>query len=423
MTQGDRQQLLPTSNARKLPTDIEILIEFKDIQAVDLPSESGRHRRGYRANVKLDQLKNKGIFPEDGQWKPHAWRAFLQAEAFQVGRNTGEENSVSPPRSALAPARLLLRVNRENRDELREERRPDVLEWIPKPVAFAMMPPEDLADRRGSSADRHIPDASRLARFPMPKLLEDSATKLQHAPKFNGSLTNNVQYQEHPAKIRCLRLLWNQAPSHLPDYPVDLHAGYEILELDIDAHTEETFNDAEKLAQVLRRIQDVQLIPGQDTLLTPGDTLTPNQWEAWYPSTMVRKTLPRPEGSNLPFGAWYSWRESLLEWPEWPALEAQREGQGGRPALFHPCLQAILEMLEENYTVDVQTSPPTQPTTFADFLTATAPKSDPYGWGVLQRLGLSVTFSLRRSLESGAAINLATIVNASANAQNSLSAR
>ena len=44
---------------------------------------------------------------------------------------------------------------------------------------------------------------------------------------------------------------------------------------------------------------------------------------------------------------------------------------------------------------DVQLAPPGLPGEWADFTRVTAPKTDPYGWGVLQRFGLSVAFTMR----------------------------
>ena len=42
-------------------------------------------------------------------------------------------------------------------------------------------------------------------------------------------------------------------------------------------------------AAALRPVQDVQMMPPGDLALTPGDTLAPALWEAWYPSAVLRQ--------------------------------------------------------------------------------------------------------------------------------------
>ncbi|MCU0702252.1 MAG: hypothetical protein MUC96_37620, partial [Myxococcaceae bacterium] len=179
-------------------------------------------------------------------------------------------------------------------------------------------------------------------------------------------------------------------------YPLDLNAGYQILELDADAHTTETFLSKEKLAAALRVLQDVQMIPADELALVPGDTLAPSQWEAWYPSAVLRQRElgERAEGSEIPLGPWYSWRESLLEWPAWPGLTGVDEA-GVRDGAYHPSLRAIVDALSTTYNVELQATPAMQAQSLSGFLKATAPPSDPYGWGILQRFGLSVAFRLR----------------------------
>ncbi|MBE9225289.1 hypothetical protein IQ264_07565 [Phormidium sp. LEGE 05292] len=390
VTQESRIKLLPTSNARRLPTDITISIERDQIE---LRSESDTRKPGRRVKISLNDLKQAGIFP-NREWRSESWRVFLQTEAASPIPNNNQNQVISSSNgvlSALAPVRLLLRIQAtESDDNLKEERRPASLEWLPKPLKFSILPPEDLCDERGESKDTARVDATRIAHFPMPKL--NDSGDISRVPKFDGTL-DNIVYQPHPADIRCIRLRWNQGPSHLLNYPLELNAGYEIFQLDIDAYPRSTFENPEKLAKALRKIQEIQLIPGEDTNLTPSDTLTTNQWEAWYPSTMLRHQAKRPEGSDSKLPApWYSWRESLLEWPEWLIPDS------GRPSALHPCLQKIIDILDEKYIVDLQTSPPIQPSDFAEFLNSTPTKSDPYGWGILQRFGLSATFCLRYDL-------------------------
>ena len=235
--------------------------------------------------------------------------------------------------------------------------------------------------------------------FPMPVIANSIA------PTFDGTL-DSVRHQPHPAGIRCIRFRWNQGPSNEPEYPLDLNAGYQILELDTDAHTTKTFNDKEKLADALRKIQEIQMLPADDLLLSPGDTLTTSQWECWYASAMQRFKEPGArgvDGSEIARGPWYSWRESILEWPKWPGLTDAADSNVELEDIMHPFLQTIVSALDDDpdnkgqstYAIDLQAGPPIQPGDLAAFLSATDPSPDPYGWGVLQRFGLAITISLR----------------------------
>ena len=174
----------------------------------------------------------------------------------------------------------------------------------------------------------------------------------------------------------------------------------------MDAHTDDTFDDPARLTEALRVIQEVRMVPADDLLLVPNDTLTPNQWEAWYPSTLLR-LLQRQEnpveGSELSLAPWYSWRDSRLEWPKWPGITDDAL-TGERTEAIHPLLQAIVDALNESprgvellstYNVEVQYGPAMQANDFATFQQNTTAEADPYGWGILQRLGLSIALTLR----------------------------
>ncbi|MFN2226449.1 MAG: hypothetical protein ACK2UY_09085, partial [Anaerolineae bacterium] len=445
-TQRARTGLLPTSNARPLPADVKILLTPEGSRG----SRSARRAKLHAGEADdaplLDVLRRAGVFPDgDEGWRPESWRLYFQAVSA---------NGVP---SALAPVQLLLRAwpaevearpeDRRPEDRRPEERRPAELEWLSWPVTLPLLPPEDQAA------------TASLAYLPMP-----TADGLV----FRGQ-AGDVVHQAHPRGLRCLRFRWNQGPSGQPDYPLALTAGYELLELDIDVHTDALYRDAARLNRALRRIQEVQMLPADDVWLVPGDTLSPNEWEAWYASAILRRRSGAEqavEGATAAEGPWYSWRESVLAWPRWPGLTDLPAGTatGARPAALHPLLQATVQALagqplfriehpaplaagplpgsfdlmglkgawtlsqqddkwwiltpggeaffrlvregeqiqvrldaKQTYTVDLQTSPPFAPQDLAGFLQATAPDSDPYGWNVLQRFGLSVAFSLRRA--------------------------
>jgi hypothetical protein len=357
-TQRSRTKSLPTTNARILSTDVELEINKVEID---------RSQSIKKASLKIDHLKDTGVFPRETVplWRPEAWRVFLQTES---------PNGV---RSALAPVQLLMRFepNSPSPEEDREERRPAELEWIPKPIQFSLLPPEDLKADKGN------------AFFPMPTVTTDSVPHFDDILNEDGTL-KNISYQSHPKGISLVRFQWNQAPSDDFNYPCSLNAAFSIWELDIDNHTKKIFQDPSLLASVLRPIQTVQLQPSEDLLLTPSDTLATSQWEAWYPSTLLRRR-EKATGEEVPYGSWYSWRDSYLKWPEW-SIDPTMTPTGQ----LHPLLQKIIEKLEKSYKVDLQIRPPLQPSSFEEFQLATSSKSDPYGWGILQRLGLSFTFTL-----------------------------
>ncbi len=364
-THGPRSKSLPTSNARPLPTDIKINLEPDG-------SREARH-----ADISVETLRDAGVIPkaDNPKWRPEAWRVFFQTV------------SVNDVPSALVPVNLLLRVEGQNPDSKKEERRPAQLEWIPEPLQFPLLPPEDMRAVAG------------LAHVPMP-----ASGNFTFSGANGAAILNHIEFRKHPDEVRCIRFRWNQGPSSQPDYPLILNAGYHLLELNIDAHTDDTFDDKERLAKALRTIQEVQMLPADELLLAPGDTLTTSQWESWYPATLQRLRDPekRLPGSETPYGPWFSWRESYLVWPNWPGFT---DSTAERPAALHPALQKFVDVLRNDpdgtlgatYIVDLQITPPIQEGEFSDLLKNTDPGPDPYGWGILQRFGLAVALSLREA--------------------------
>lgn len=334
-TQRSAQTLIGSATARPLPTDI----------IVDLPGviSSGQSRS---VVIDRDLLRGKQIFPPAvlgaseadaaGSWRADAWQVFIQAIAL------------SGVPSALAPVALVIEAVRPvdqlggATSELVAERRPAELEWLPQPAVLPLLPAED---QRALVGEAH---------FPMPIVRWDDVENEYVAP-FDGTF-GQVRHLPHPDNIRCVRMRWNQGPSALPDYPLDLTAGFFLAELDIDAHTDATFVDRERLAEALRTIQEVRMAPADDLPFLPRDTLAVNQWEAWYPSAMLRRTdvtdgveradgdqVPEPPaGSRIPRTAWYSWRESLLLWPP-PSVTGEPPWRSGA---LHPLLQRLVDRLD-----------------------------------------------------------------------------
>ncbi|MEU4821262.1 hypothetical protein AB0H37_05240 [Actinomadura sp. NPDC023710] len=388
-TQRGRTAGLPTSNARPLPTDIKI-----DLDHVFGPP-------GARAAVvPVAVLRERGVLP-DGAWRPEAWRVFFQ---------TISDRDVP---SALAPVQLLLAAEAvaapptspaptdriEHSGNPREERRPAELEWLPRPTAFDVVRPED---ERAEPGLAHTP-------MPLPSVDRSDAATAGPAPfVFTGDIGAIVGFRPHPLGIRAIRFRWNQGPSGDAAYPLELNAGYRLYELNIDEATTDAFAGAARLAEELRLLQEVQMLPADDLPLMPGDTLNTSQWEAWYPGAVQRRRRPDPsaQGVQDERGPWYSWQDSYLEWPEWEGVT--RPG-GKRETALHPLLERLVERLRgmrpgsgtgpqgrlsDGYAAALQVSPPTLPHDLADFLASCPPGADRYGWGALQRLGLAVTFSL-----------------------------
>ncbi|WP_433472215.1 hypothetical protein ACQPZP_25375 [Spirillospora sp. CA-142024] len=388
-TQRGRTTGLPTSNARPLPTDIKV-----DLDHVFGPAGA----RG--AVIPVATLRERGVLP-DGAWRPEAWRVFFQ---------TISDRDVP---SALAPVQLLLAAEAvaapptspapadriEHTGNPREERRPAELEWLPRPTAFGVVRPEDERAEPG------------LAHTPMPLQSIDRSGAETTGPApfvFTGDIGAIVGFRPHPLGIRAIRFRWNQGPSGDAAYPLELNAGYRLYELNIDAATTDTFASAARLAEELRLLQEVQMLPADDLPLVPGDTLNTSQWEAWYPGAVQRRRPPDPsaQGVRDERGPWYSWQDSYLEWPEWAGVT--RPG-GKRETALHPLLERLVERLRgmrpgsatdpqgrisDGYAAALQAGPPTLPNDLADFLASCPPGADRYGWSALQRLGLAVTFSL-----------------------------
>ncbi|WP_433326965.1 hypothetical protein [Spirillospora sp. CA-294931] len=407
-TQRGRTAGLPTSNARPLPTDVKIDLD----QVFGPPGARG-------AVIPVATLRERGVLP-GGTWRPEAWRVFFQ---------TISDRDVP---SALAPVQLLLAAEAvaapptspaptdrvEHTGNPREERRPAELEWLPRPTGFGVVRPEDERAEPGlAHAPMPLPSVEQSGPVSAGTAAGGRGGSSPHtgtdaaepAPfVFTGDIGANVGFRPHPLGIRAIRFRWNQGPSGDAAYPLELNAGYRLYELNIDAATTDTFAGAARLAQELRLLQEVQMLPADDLPLVPGDTLNTSQWEAWYPGAVQRRRPPDPsaQGVQDARGPWYSWQDSYLEWPAW---EGVTQPGGRRTTAVHPLLERLVERLRgmrpgsvtdprgrisDGYAAALQISPPTLPNDLADFLASCPPGADRYGWGALQRLGLAVTFGL-----------------------------
>jgi hypothetical protein len=452
-TRGGRDAGLPTSNARPLRSDL--FLTWRGHHDPDHPEsvvhdvETGRTRRS--VSFRLQELESAGVLPRAetvGEklrlWRPEGWRIFVQSV------------SAAGVPSPLAPVAVRLRFNRVERPKAPppqtaryEERKLGVLEWLPDPVRLNLLPPQDLGATVGFA---RVPMPSLEDAKPW-------VYKLDPVPgdETKGPVPiPGVTYEAHPDRTRAVQFVWNQGPSDDPSHPLDLHARYQLFEFDANAHPGDVLEpdpkgprlngglgiDVNQWARAagLRQVQDVELRPADDLPLSPADTLSAPTWEAWYPTSSRRLLVRRdmianhtwPAESRSKFGPWYSWRDSYLEWPDPKGmftadptvLDAKL---GPRLKRLHPLFRELVTRLAAipedtapktggdplpKYSVelmpalprgqgdpadnpDVNALPDTPDDALSRLLKDTPPGADPYGWMILQRLGLCFALRVR----------------------------
>ncbi|MEI7462628.1 MAG: hypothetical protein WCK15_24775, partial [Pirellula sp.] len=171
-------------------------------------------------------------------------------------------------------------------------------------------------------------------------------------------------------------------------------------------------------AAKLRAVQRFELLPSDMLLVTPSDTSDTQKWEAWYPSTRVRRELLQLDnvkggaksGSQAVYSSWYSWRESVLEWPDPSGRITEQPVPLELPNAsrrwvieqrLHPYLMYMVDRLVERLerkmpgTTAVFGPNAVTPATLSELMSVTNSDVDAYGWGLLNRLGLSASFTLR----------------------------
>jgi hypothetical protein len=419
--QGVQHRGQAVNNARRLRTDIVIPCQpdgFSDAER----SESGRAIR--TGTLGLKTLENAGIYPSDGEWRPEGWTVFLQAEGVGLGE------SQAGVRSSLAAVALRFQFGNESESAV-TERRLGRLEWLPKPVRLNLLGPTDVTGEPG------------YAKVPMPAL---AGSTWEYKPPFDGNTLPSLNYEQHPDRLRAVKLIWNQGPNAVPEHPLALHARYQVYEYAVFDHladklkpdeTETIDFTAWAANASLLKVQEVDLVAAGDKRNAPTAIGNPQAWEAWYPSTSQRLLLKRqqladktwPTESTARYGAWYSFRESLLEWPELTGLVEKIKDKNDNAKVvgyrrlrgFHPYLEDVAAYLGRtrvgellpNFFVETGPQPPrmddrtnapdynpinyTQETHGAmeKYFANTGPEVDPYGWGVLQRMGLAMGLRVR----------------------------
>lgn len=450
---GDRAHGGVVSNARPLRKDLRLEFnaeEGKDVSGPNQPQNSSDERRLKRKSIdlkkRIEEAFNKQgvpLLPEsDREWQPEGWDVYVQTR------------SVNGVYSALTPVSVRLRFFRSDEVPVEqpgepdqpvsaarsgtEERRPGLLEWLPRPVSLNLLPPRDIASDVG------------FALIPMPTL-----DAVEGPLPANGGWTGKVDFQAPPDRRRAIEFHWNQGPSLVKEatetrYPIELHAGYELYEFDTDAHLADELNKvggtkkdfAEWAAAAKLRLAQQFELATPDTLLTsPSDTSDTQRWEAWYPSAHRRMKLHRDNITNENANdtrresPWYSWCESWLEWPQNAGMDI-----GGPLPLelfrgISPTEQADLRFAEipidsprqrerhafldwlilrtaidlhesrtgsagPRYRIEYGAVPwrdadEPKSRSLAKFLEDTAEEADPYGWRLLQQTGLATCVTFR----------------------------
>jgi len=331
-TENPRQSA-PASNARVLPGDIVIELQTNpgDLQDPALaPAELDAEIKERLKEWTLDEagqtllaaLRGRAVLPlADGSghvWQPAAWRAFLQAVS-----------STGVP-SALSPIQLRLLFHVRNSPAAREERRPETLEWILRPLR-----PEILDPLEGQAA-------ADPADVPRPVAGEDGAAVLLDPLKL-ALKEQPLSFLPHPKLWRAACLRWNVTGSQAPAWRTGLLSAFRVFEFDVDPETAEVLEDpALTLRGFLdhaRQVRETRLLPAGQVPLTPSENLAPDQWEAWHASSARRLWLHEKAGASASTGRgvdrwlsnWFSWRDARLEWPRLPGGWAEVRQAGGEP--------------------------------------------------------------------------------------------
>jgi hypothetical protein len=449
---------LAISNARPLRTDI--VFEFPaanaqpDTTLVDPEEERTKTGRTYRElTLNVGELVKKGVFPGEGAaWKAEGWNVFLQTETQAGGgRPTGV-------RSTLAPASVRMRFNEPPAAEPQaanssttragvEERQFSRLEWLPVPLRMDLLPGVDAAGEVGfvkvPMPELGQPDGDTW-KLPMPKWPFEPDPSPSPPPPNNT--IPGVAFEQHPARTRAAKLIWNQGPSDSPDHPLDLHARYQVYEFDVFSQLGDQLHANEPIhfptwsrKAGLQLIQEVDLTTVDGLANEPARIGDPQLWEAWYPSTSRRLLQKRawikqgrwPSNRDTLYGPWYSWRDSYLLWPETAdmfdvqpdSLDANRFSELGRARrlhAFHPFLEDVAAILGRTRAgaafpeFDIEFGPQParggneprtnvtdvnplkdRPGALAQLIAAHGVETDPYGWSLLQRMGLAAGVRLR----------------------------
>jgi hypothetical protein len=490
-TRGGRTAGFPVTNARTLRTDRVIEIRRDDPinrprttvpdPETGLPMRADSGRFIQQVTIGLQEMIDAGVFPPGGAWRPDAWRVFVQAVSPLRGSHGTQVEGVPSAlaavavrlrfltapepapsgQAAAAPVPALAETPATFSITPFEERKVGLLEWLPDPVRFNLLPPEDQTSRDG------------FALVPMPILSATNNPSAGWRYPLDTPVTDalpGLRFEAHPERFRAIQMTWNQGPSGQFDHPIELHAKYQLFEFDADANTGEslefpagTLKDVSAWATSagLRVAQEVELLPADDLALNPSETTNPVSWDVWTPATSRRILLRRkmirertwPERTDpTRLGPWYSWRDSYLVWPA-EDVPSVPSGAPQPPPIFddttqrlwpfHVLFRALLADLLSipeapaaagqprplpRYTVepgrgptratssgttgkdapgggkrvndfpnpDVPADPKAvPPSPLSAFLAGEPPATDPHGWGVLDRMGLGLTFRVR----------------------------
>ncbi|AXA37948.1 hypothetical protein [Rhizobium leguminosarum] len=332
------RQSAPASNARVLPGDILIVLGSAEDSTSIEKTASGDHTERERQQwatsatgaALLAALASKGVVPSStaaaDSWRPAAWRVFLQ---------TVSRDEVP---STLTPVKLRIEFTLDRRIE---ERRPELLEWILRPSApFISDPTEGEANAAPASVPRPYAAGNGPIVFDLQK------------PNLRDQ---SIRFLAHPKQWRAARLGWNVTPSDAEHWQRDLLSAFRLYEFDTDDNTAEALDqkelNIEGFIALTRQIRELRLLPSDQLPLSPHENLSPDQWEAWYPSSARRLRLREQDESAIATGRgtdtwlsnWFSWRDSYLDWPALPSGWEEMRSTGDEPATLAETATVIID--------------------------------------------------------------------------------
>jgi hypothetical protein len=352
----------------------------------------------------------------------HAWRLFLRA-AHEI--DDDEHLKSAGGVSGLAQVRLLLRVERQaSPSHLQESRQGKVL----------------------------APMFRTLSHFewPEPLLLKQVAkVEADGGPVQVALLTGAgkevaLRFVARPGRARAINVVWDALPtaggkdasgaeSNEAALPLEAFAAYDVFELPLDSLINADSVAGSDFHPDWRWMRRILATDAAQAAQIPAGMADAQNWEAQYPvfaRTVIRlKRTMGPKNMLASWPGWYSWDDSLLQWPQ-PRIKlppvanlehlaahtesapAQRLaiwcalGHAVAKVPLHDYLAMLIGHMADgggvgadaSYDVQVVAGCPTALTDAIQWLAANTETLDPYGWAALSHLGLSVTVAMRDPL-------------------------
>ena len=232
-----------------------------------------------------------------------AVRAFLETQTVLM---QGKDDLGQPLTSRRTPVLLELRISAAKEDpSSARATNPETFEW-PVGIDYPPLAPGRVRARAGMTFFKAPPAESPKAK------LAALLSKTQERP---------VPIRD-PERTVLTQIDWDAMA--VAENARQTIGGYDLHELDLDdlpaSRTDDQPLEKSKAWTRARRVGRVQLLRPSLAMLTPGAVEDPAGWHAHYPSETWRTLREQRRDSkikkSLPIRrAWYSARESTLEWP------------------------------------------------------------------------------------------------------------